>query len=208
MDGKSDWMAYGLPVEGADGPFLGGELAEVPTCDAGGTVADARAALGDAEAVIIVAAGARRDMRQLEAAVREILEETGFHVRVGRPLGVTRYAKQTLTGSRPTVLPGASPRPFPCLAPCAALAAHRAGDGQALDRAFSFVYDDLRRRIVNLELPPDATLYCEAPPGRRERPGGPVPGFFETGRDGGGDGATGGAGGESGAVTASGTGGA
>lgn len=55
MDGKSDWMAYGLPVEGADGPFLGGELSEVPTCDAGGTVADARAAIGDAQAVIIVA---------------------------------------------------------------------------------------------------------------------------------------------------------
>ena len=55
MDGKSDWMAYGLPVEGADGPFLGGQLSEVPTCDAGATVADARAAIGDAEAVIIVA---------------------------------------------------------------------------------------------------------------------------------------------------------
>jgi 8-oxo-dGTP diphosphatase len=41
---------------------------------------------------------------ELEAAVREILEETGFHVRVGRPLGVTRYAKQTLTGSRPKVV--------------------------------------------------------------------------------------------------------
>lgn len=57
MDGKSDWMAYGLPVEGADGPFLGDELSEVPTCDAGATVADARAAIGDAEAVIIVAEG-------------------------------------------------------------------------------------------------------------------------------------------------------
>ena len=55
MDGKSDWMAYGLPVDGADGPFLGGELSEVPTCDAGGTVADARAAIGVAESVIIVA---------------------------------------------------------------------------------------------------------------------------------------------------------
>ena len=56
MDGKSDWMAYGLPVEGSEGPFLGGELSEVPTCDAGATIADARAAIGDAEAVIIVAA--------------------------------------------------------------------------------------------------------------------------------------------------------
>jgi hypothetical protein len=48
-------MAYGLPVEGADGPFLGGQLSEVPTCDAGATVADARAALGDADVVVIVA---------------------------------------------------------------------------------------------------------------------------------------------------------
>lgn len=56
MDGKSDWMAYGLPVEGSEGPFLGDRLSEVPTCDAGATVADARAAIGDAEAVIIVAA--------------------------------------------------------------------------------------------------------------------------------------------------------
>lgn len=55
MDGKSDWMAYGLPTEGADGPFLGGEMAEVPTCDAGATVGDARAAIGDSEAVIILA---------------------------------------------------------------------------------------------------------------------------------------------------------
>jgi hypothetical protein len=57
VDGKSDWMAYGLPVEGADGPFLGGSLSKVPTCDAAGTVADARAAIGDAEAVIVVAGG-------------------------------------------------------------------------------------------------------------------------------------------------------
>lgn len=55
MDGKSDWMAYGLPVEGADGPFLGGQLTEVPTCDAGATVADARDAIGDGAAVVIVA---------------------------------------------------------------------------------------------------------------------------------------------------------
>ena len=48
-------MAYGLPVEGADGPFLGGRLSEVPTCDAGATVADARDAIGDAGAVIVLA---------------------------------------------------------------------------------------------------------------------------------------------------------
>jgi CBS domain-containing protein len=55
VDGKSDWMAFGLPVEGADGPFLGDHLSEVPSCDAGATVADARAAIGDADAVVILA---------------------------------------------------------------------------------------------------------------------------------------------------------
>ena len=41
---------------------------------------------------------------ELEAAVREVLEETGFHVRVGRPLGVTRYVKEGASGSRPKVV--------------------------------------------------------------------------------------------------------
>jgi 8-oxo-dGTP diphosphatase len=41
---------------------------------------------------------------ELDAAVREILEETGFHVRVGRSLGVTRYAKETEDGTRPKVV--------------------------------------------------------------------------------------------------------
>ena len=40
----------------------------------------------------------------LEGAVREVLEETGFHVRVGRPLGETRYDKAGPTGIRPKVV--------------------------------------------------------------------------------------------------------
>lgn len=40
----------------------------------------------------------------LEGAVREVLEETGFHVRVGRPLGETRYDKETAIGMRPKVV--------------------------------------------------------------------------------------------------------
>ncbi len=40
----------------------------------------------------------------LEGAVREVLEETGYHVRVGRPLGETRYEKPTTTGARPKVV--------------------------------------------------------------------------------------------------------
>ena len=40
----------------------------------------------------------------LEGAVREVLEETGFHVRVGRPLGETRYDKSTSGGPRQKVI--------------------------------------------------------------------------------------------------------
>jgi len=40
----------------------------------------------------------------LEGAVREVLEETGFHVRVGRPLGETRYDKASPAGTRPKVV--------------------------------------------------------------------------------------------------------
>ena len=40
----------------------------------------------------------------LEGAVREVLEETGFHVRVGRPLGETRYEKATAGGARQKVI--------------------------------------------------------------------------------------------------------
>jgi 8-oxo-dGTP diphosphatase len=42
----------------------------------------------------------------LEGAVREVLEETGYHVRVGRGLGETRYVKSNGTGAgvRPKVV--------------------------------------------------------------------------------------------------------
>ena len=57
MDGKADWMAYGLPVEGEDGPFLGQQVTEVPTCDVVATVGDARAAVADAGTVIVLDRG-------------------------------------------------------------------------------------------------------------------------------------------------------
>jgi 8-oxo-dGTP diphosphatase len=41
---------------------------------------------------------------EVEGAVREVLEETGFHVRVGRPLGETRYEKVVADVSRPKVV--------------------------------------------------------------------------------------------------------
>ncbi len=58
MDGKVDWMAYGFPVEGDDGPFIGEQVSPVPTCDVQGTVADAREALeGSGQDQVIVTAG-------------------------------------------------------------------------------------------------------------------------------------------------------
>jgi len=58
VDGKVDWMAFGLPVEGDDGPFLGSQVAPVATCAVTQTVADARRALDGAgdDAVVIVEA--------------------------------------------------------------------------------------------------------------------------------------------------------
>jgi len=41
---------------------------------------------------------------EVEGAVREVLEETGLHVRVGRPLGETRYDKVIGKTSRPKVV--------------------------------------------------------------------------------------------------------
>jgi hypothetical protein len=55
VDGKVDWMAYGLPVEGTDGPFIGERASPVATCEAGQTVGDARR-LG-ADVVVVVVAG-------------------------------------------------------------------------------------------------------------------------------------------------------
>ena len=53
MDGKADWMAYGLPVEGADGPFLGDDLVAATTCDVGATVGEARKLVGDGPVVVV-----------------------------------------------------------------------------------------------------------------------------------------------------------
>jgi 8-oxo-dGTP pyrophosphatase MutT (NUDIX family) len=40
----------------------------------------------------------------LDAAIREVLEETGFHVRVGEPLGTTRYRRFVNGVDRPKVV--------------------------------------------------------------------------------------------------------
>jgi hypothetical protein len=54
VDGKSDWMAYGLAVEGVAGPFLGEALTVAPTCPVRATVAEARAAVGDTGETVVV----------------------------------------------------------------------------------------------------------------------------------------------------------
>jgi CBS domain-containing protein len=61
-------MAYGLPVEGADGPFLGGQVSEVATCDVGLTVGDARRLLDETAAgSVVVLAGDSLVVGELEA---------------------------------------------------------------------------------------------------------------------------------------------
>ncbi|MGH9121072.1 MAG: hypothetical protein ACRDYC_03875 [Acidimicrobiales bacterium] len=53
-------MAYGLAVEGDDGPFVGQMLREVPTCPVDATVGEAKAALADGggtSLVVVDAAG-------------------------------------------------------------------------------------------------------------------------------------------------------
>jgi 8-oxo-dGTP diphosphatase len=41
---------------------------------------------------------------EIEGAIREVFEETGYRVRLGRPLGEVRYPKQTPTGPKPKVV--------------------------------------------------------------------------------------------------------
>lgn len=68
MDGKVDWMAFGLPVEGDDGPFIGEQVAPVATCDVGGTVADARRALEESgDDLVVVVAGEGLAVGEIEA---------------------------------------------------------------------------------------------------------------------------------------------
>lgn len=43
VDGKVDWMAYGLEVEGEDGPYVGSRVRPMATCRWDETIAEARA---------------------------------------------------------------------------------------------------------------------------------------------------------------------
>ena len=50
-------MAYGLPVEGEDGPFAGQFAAEVPTVGPDDPVSSVRAQLGDADRAVVTTPG-------------------------------------------------------------------------------------------------------------------------------------------------------
>ncbi|MGI9080385.1 MAG: hypothetical protein ACR2GF_06170 [Acidimicrobiales bacterium] len=63
-------MAYGLPVEGDDGPFVGQVVTDAVTCDVGATAGEARARLGDAGAGTTVVTHGDR------LAVGEVDEDT------------------------------------------------------------------------------------------------------------------------------------
>jgi CBS domain-containing protein len=68
VDGKVDWMAANLPVEGEDGPFIGQQVSPVPTCDVGGRVEDARRAMEEAgEDTMVVVAGDGLAVGEIEA---------------------------------------------------------------------------------------------------------------------------------------------
>ncbi len=65
-------MAYGLPVEGSDGPFLGDHLHEAATCDVGLTVADVRRLLdGSAGGTLVVVAGDGLAVGEVDGATLE-----------------------------------------------------------------------------------------------------------------------------------------
>jgi hypothetical protein len=52
VDGKVDWMAYGLPVEGERGPYVGSALVDVETCVPDEPAAEAAARLHGRAAVV------------------------------------------------------------------------------------------------------------------------------------------------------------
>ena len=55
MLGKVDWMAYGLPVEGTRGPYVGSALIDVPTCRPEEPAAAAGVRLGNEGRAAVVA---------------------------------------------------------------------------------------------------------------------------------------------------------
>lgn len=119
VDGKVDWMAYGLPVEGEDGPFLGDGLGEAPTCDVGGTVGDARKVLegvadgGDGGNVLVLSDGLV--VGEVDAAVRGGAADDAPLIDVMRPVPSTVRPSVTMSslagaGGGPAVVTDSSGR--------------------------------------------------------------------------------------------------
>jgi len=79
VEGKADWMGYGLPVEGEDGPFAGQQVRAVPTCGPDDTAARVLSTLegeggGDGGDVVVVLSGLA-----VGAVSRQALEEAAGH---------------------------------------------------------------------------------------------------------------------------------
>ncbi len=97
FDGKADWMAYGLPVEGDDGPFLGDQVEAVPTCDVALSVADARRELdlSGADQLVIVADGGLAVGEMDRAALEGRADDVGL-LAVLRPVPGTARPSVTV----------------------------------------------------------------------------------------------------------------
>lgn len=126
MDGKSDWMAYGLPVEGEEGPFAGGALAEAAMCgpdDEASAVAERLQAMGAARSVVVneervvlglvgLAALKGADQRAAVASLMAVIPST---VRPSVPLSSLAGADEPVlvTDSAGTLLGEVEPEPEP-----------------------------------------------------------------------------------------------
>ncbi len=83
-------MAFGLPVEGEDGPFLGEHLVEEPTCDVSLTVGEARKVVDESGAdVVIVVAGGGLAIGGIDADALEDQDDEAGLVDVLRPVPST-----------------------------------------------------------------------------------------------------------------------
>ena len=83
MDGKSDWMAFGLPVEGEDGPYAGESVAEAPTCRPDETASEVAERLrrdGAERAVVVNDHDVVVGMLELEAVTEDAAEASVLEV--------------------------------------------------------------------------------------------------------------------------------
>ncbi len=78
VDGKVDWMAYGLPVEGDDGPFAGEFVTKVPTVGPDEAVSAVVEQIGDAPRAVVTT----DDGVVLGLVERGALEDAGADVPV------------------------------------------------------------------------------------------------------------------------------